>query len=279
KTREGRPIKIDGNKLSPTNQGKVNAIVEASVLTLYDKERLAGPQINGENSDWATLDSQVASKLKSAGSVKIVTNTILSPSTNKALGQLVEALGAEVVVHDPCSNYGITKANEFFYGAAMLPSYRFDRAEVIVSFGADFLGTWISPIEFAKQYSKGRKISTDKPTMSRHFQFESNLSLTGANADYRTPIKPSQSGLAVLGLYNLLAKKAGISAASGTSIEVKHLSKAADELWTNRGKSLVVSGSNDPDVQVIVNGINDLLGNNGQTIDYTSPANFRKGND
>src|SRR5690606_38111000 len=97
-------------------------------------------------------------------------------------------LGAEIVTYDASSNYGITRANEMFYGTAMMPSYRFDKASVIVSFGADFLGTWISPIEFAKQYSKGRKISTENRNMSRHYQFESNLSMTGANADYRTPI-------------------------------------------------------------------------------------------
>ncbi|MEX2593442.1 MAG: TAT-variant-translocated molybdopterin oxidoreductase [Anditalea sp.] len=279
KTREGRPIKIDGNELSPTTQGGKNAIVEASVLTLYDKQRLTGPQINGEKSDWATLDKQVSSNLSSAGPVRIITNTILSPSTERALGQFSEAIGAEVVTYDPLSNYGITKANEFSYGTAMLPSYKFDRAEVIVSFAADFLGTWISPIEFAKQYSKGRKVSKEKPTMSRHFQFESNLSLTGANADYRTPIKASQSGLAVLALYNLLARKAGVPTSAGTSLEVKHLSGAADELWAKRGQSIVVSGSNDPNVQIIINSINDLLGNNGQTIDYSKPAYFRKGND
>lgn len=279
KTREGRPIKIDGNKLSPTNQGKVNAIVEASVLSLYDQERLKGPQINGEQADWATLDSQLASQLRSAGSLRIVTNTILSPSTERALGLLVDALGAEVVTYDPSSNYGITKANETTYGTAMLPSYRFDRAQVIVSFGADFLGTWISPIEFAKQYANGRKISVERPEMSRHYQFESNLSLTGANADYRTPIKASQMALGVVALYNLLAKKAGQATAAGTSLDFNHLSTAADELWANRGRSLVVSGSNDPNVQIVVNAINDLLGNNGQTVDYTKPAYFRKGND
>jgi MoCo/4Fe-4S cofactor protein with predicted Tat translocation signal len=279
KTREGRPIKIDGNKLSPTNQGKVNAIVEASVLTLYDQERLRGPQINGEQADWATLDNQVASQLRSAGAVKIVTNTILSPSTERALGLLVDTLGAEVVTYDPSSNYGITKANESTYGTAMLPSYRFDKAQVIVSFGADFLGTWISPIEFARQYSVGRKISVEKPEMSRHYQFESNLSLTGANADYRTPVRASQMALGVVALYNLLAKKAGQATAAGTSLDFDHLSTAADELWANRGRSIVVSGSNDPNVQVVVNAINDLLGNNGQTIDYTKPAYFRKGND
>lgn len=279
KTREGRPIKIDGNKLSPTNQGGVNAIVEASVLTLYDKQRLSGPLAGGQKTDWASLDKEVASGLRSAGNVRIVTNTILSPSTEKALGQLAESLGAEIVTYDASSNYGITRANEISYGTAMMPSYRFDRAAVIVSFGADFLGTWISPIEFAKQYSKGRKISSENRNMSRHYQFESNLSMTGANADYRTPIKPSQSGLAVLALYNLLAKKAGISSPSNASVEVDRLSNAADELWQNRGKSLVVSGSNDPNVQIVINAINDLLGNNGTSIDFTKPVYFRKGND
>ncbi|AFL86279.1 Fe-S-cluster-containing hydrogenase subunit [Belliella baltica DSM 15883] len=280
KTREGRPIKIDGNELSPINGKGVSAIVEASVLSLYDKQRLTGPYINGEKSDWATIDAQVKSQLASAGSVKIVTNTILSPSTEKALAQFSEAFGgAEVITYDPISNYGITKAAETSYGEAVLPTYKFDQAKVIVSFGADFLGTWISPIEFARQYAKGRKISKEKPEMSRHFQFESNLSLTGSNADYRTPIKASASGLAVLSLYNALAKKAGAASYNATAIEVAHLDKAANELWANRGASIVVSGSNDPNVQIVINEINDLLGNNGVTVDFSTPSYFRKGDD
>ena len=206
KTREGRPIKIDGNELSPITKGKVNAIVEGSVLSLYDKQRVAGPMLAGAASDWTKIDAHVKSKLAAAGTVKVVTNTILSPTTEKALQEFSAAFGgAEVIVYDSISNYGITKASETFYGQAILPSYHFDKAKTIVSFGADFLGTWISPIEFAGAYAKTRKISKEKPEMSRHFQFESNLSLTGANADYRTPIKASQSGLAVLALYNALA--------------------------------------------------------------------------
>ncbi|MCH7399724.1 TAT-variant-translocated molybdopterin oxidoreductase [Belliella sp. DSM 107340] len=280
KTREGRPIKIDGNELSPINGKGVSAIVEASVLSLYDKERLAAPYVNGEKSDWATLDAQVKSKLAAAGSVKIITNTILSPSTEKALSQFAETIGgAEVITYDPVSSYGITKAAETSYGAAVLPTYKFDQAKVIVSFGADFLGTWISPIEFARQYAKGRKISKEKPEMSRHFQFESNLSLTGSNADYRTPIKASVSGLAVLSLYNALAKKAGAASFNAAAVEVAHLDKAANELWANRGASIVVSGSNDPNVQIVINAINDLLGNNGVTVDFSTPSFFRKGDD
>jgi MoCo/4Fe-4S cofactor protein with predicted Tat translocation signal len=279
KTREGRPIKIDGNELSPISKGGTNAIVEASVLSLYDKQRLSGPYINGAKSDWATTDAEVKSKLSSAGAVRIVTNTVLSPSTQLSLNQLAETMGAEIVTYDSISNYGISSAAKTSYGVEGIPTYHFDKANVIVSFGADFLGTWISPIEFAKQYAKGRKISKEKPQMSRHFQFESNLSLTGANADYRTPIKPSQSGLAVLALYNAIAKQSGASTVAGGAVEVGHLDKAAKELWANRGKSIVVSGSNDPNVQIVVNAINDLLENNGITVDFSKPSYFRKGDD
>jgi MoCo/4Fe-4S cofactor protein with predicted Tat translocation signal len=279
KTREGRPIKIDGNELSPISKGGTNAIVEASVLSLYDKQRLSGPYINGEKSDWATIDAEVKSKLSSAGAVRIVTNTVLSPSTQLSLNQLADTMGAEIVTYDSISNYGISSAAKTSYGVEGIPTYHFDKANVIVSFGADFLGTWISPIEFAKQYAKGRKISKEKPQMSRHFQFETNLSLTGANADYRTPIKPSQSGLAVLALYNAIAKQSGASTVAGGAVEVGHLDKAAKELWANRGKSIVVSGSNDPNVQIVVNAINDLLENNGITVDFSKPSYFRKGDD
>lgn len=280
KTREGRPIKVDGNTLSPVTKGGTSAIVEASVLSLYDKARLTGPYVAGQKSDWATLDAEVASKLKSAGTIKLVTNTILSPSTEKAIQALSDSLGGiEVVTYDTSSAYGITRANEVYYGSAVLPTYKFDAAQTIVSFGADFLGTWIAPIEFSKQYAAGRRVSKEKAEMSRHYQFESNLSLTGANADYRTPIKPSQSGLAVLGLYNLLAKKAGATAVSAPAVEIANLAKAAEDLWAKRGKSLVVSGSNDPNVQIIINAINELLGSNGSTIDLVKSSNYKKGDD
>ena len=280
KTREGRPIKIDGNKLSPINNGKVNAIVEASVLSLYDKERLTGPYLAGEKTDWASLDAEVKSKVSSAGNVKIVSNTVLSPSTLKALDLFSESVGgAEVIMYDPLSNYGIAKASESMYGQAVVPSYSFDKAKTIVSFGADFLGTWISPIEFAGQYAKTRKISKERPEMSRHYQFESNLSLTGANADYRSPIKASQSGLAVLALYNMLARKAGATTVSAPAVEVANLEKAANDLWASKGASLVVSGSNDPNVQTVIHAINELLGNNGTTVDFSTPVHFRKGDD
>src|SRR5690606_3050673 len=100
-----------------------------------------------------------------------------------------------------------------------------------------------------------------------------------ANADYRTPIKPSQEGSVLTALYNLIAARTGGSAVNASKIDVPNLQKAATDLLSARGKSLVVSGSNDPDVQLIVNAINNLLGNYGSTIDISSPVYMRQGND
>ena len=93
------------------------------------------------------------------------------------------------------------KANELSFGKAALATYRFDNADVIVGFGADFLSNWVNPTENARQYAITRKLF-DKKAMSRHYQFESTMSVTGSNADHRYKMKPSQHGAAVVSLYN-----------------------------------------------------------------------------
>lgn len=177
-------------------------------------------------------------------------------------------------MYDVLSADGILKANELSFGQRVIPSYNFSAADVIVSFGADFLGTWISPIEYAKQYSKTRKLSANKKTMSKHYQIESNLSLTGCNADTRLPIKPSEEGLYVAALYNALFGGLNVKTPSHEVIK-----KAATDLSQAKGKSLVVSGSNDPYVQLLVNKINSELGNYGKTIDLSTPSYQKQGSD
>lgn len=283
KTREGRPIKVEGNKLSKITQGGTNPQVEASVLSLYDKERLTSPLKNGSETDWATLDKEVSAKLAEiaakGGQIRLVANTILSPTTLKVIEDFTAKYGnVELVQYDTQSAYGITKSNQEVFGLAAVPSYHFDKADVIVSFDADFLGTWISPIEYTKGYSKTRKIGPKKKTMSRHYQFESNLSLTGANADYRTPIKPSEQGKAVIALHNAVASKTGNASVSGGG-DFANVGDAASDLVKAKGKSLVVSGSNDPAIQTLVAGINDMLASYGATITWKNYSNARKGND
>lgn len=284
KTREGRPIKIEPNKLSDVSGSGTSAQVEASVLSLYDKARLTGPSINKAAVEWAALDSQIKTKLETiasgGGKIRIVSKTILSPSTKGAIDEfIVRYPSTELVMYDPVSAYGMVKANELSFGKAVIPSYDFSKVKTVVSFGADFLGTWINPNKYSHDFIKTRKLDNGKKEMSRLYQFESNLSLTGANADYRTPIRPSQEGLAVAALYNLLASKASRPSISVPAVDLAHLKEAANDLWNSRGASLVVSGSNDVNVQVVVNAINDLLQNVNSIIDLKTPVYFRQGND
>lgn len=282
KTREGRPIKVNGNNLSSVTKGGTSAQVEASVLSLYDDARLRGPKSNGENATWEQIDDSIISQLDkiaaNGGNIRIVSNTVLSPSTLKSIEDFkTKYPTTEHVMYDQVSMSGVAIANERSFDIKASPSYDFSKAEVIVGVGADFLSTWGSPIENTYQYAQTRKLKDKK--MSRHFQFESNMTLTGSNADYRSMIKPSEEGAVIANIYNILAGKAGASAVSARKIEKETISKAANDLWKARGKSLVVAGSNDPSIQVMVNAINDLLGNYGSTIDLSTPVNYRKGDE
>ena len=284
KTREGRPIKVEGNKYSTISMGGTNAQVEASVLSLYDKERLTGPKKNGQSTDWATLDAEVISQLdgiaSKGGQIAIISSSIVSPTTKKAGMEFIAKYpNTKHITYDAISSYGISEANRRSFGTAMVPSYDFSKAKTIVSIGADFLGTWISPIEFTKQYSKTRKINDHHREMSRHFQFEANLSMTGSNADYRSAIKPSDEGAVVVSLYNGIAAKAGTQGVPPMASSAVHLQQAINDLWAHKGAALVVSGSNDPSIQTLVNGINSMLESYGATINTDAPVNFRQGND
>ena len=286
-TREGRPIKIEGNPLSSISKGGTTARVQASLLSLYDIDKLKGPKRGESDIDWATADREIVNQLNSVaskgGAIRIVTSTVLSPTTKAVVADFIAKYPTtRHIMYDANSVFGLVQANQSSFGKAVIPSYDFSKAEIIVSLGADFLGTWIAPLEYAKAYAQGRKIGAvggGKKTMSRHYQFETGLSMTGANADYRGTYKPSQEGLVALTLYNKVAQKLGTASAGGTPVTVQYLDKAAADLVRSRGKALVVSGSNDPNVQLVVNALNSLLQSYGTTIDLNAPVNYRQGND
>jgi molybdopterin-containing oxidoreductase family iron-sulfur binding subunit len=278
KTREGRPIKIEGNKLSKITKGGTNARAQASVLTLYDNTRLTSFTKNGKAESKEKVDAEILSKLQglNGGAIRIVSSTILSPTTKKLIAEFGAKYGnTQHVVYDASSASGLLKANQASFGKAIIPSYDFSKANVIVSFGADFLGTWISPVEYATQYGSRKKLgkskrSKDAYEIVKHYQFETNLSLTGCNADVRTPIKPSEEGAYVADLYNAL---------KGGSAKYPVVKQAAAELNANKGKSLVVSGSNDVNVQLVVNEINKMLNNVGTSVDTDTPSFQKQGDD
>ncbi|MBK9734393.1 MAG: hypothetical protein IPO92_05240 [Saprospiraceae bacterium] len=284
KTREGRPIKIEGNDLSSITGGGTSARVQASVLSLYDTSRFKGPKVKKDadwvDTDWIEIDKIVSPTLSSSKNIRIVTNTLLSPTAKKAMAEFVAKYpSTKIVTYDQVSASALLDANALNFGQRLAPSYHFDKADVIVSFGADFLGTWISPIEYAAAYAKGRKISDlARAEMSRHIQVESHMSMTGSNADNRILVKPTEQGVAIAHLYNEIV--AGGASSVGLNDKAKSaLSKVAKELKEAQGKSLVVSASNNLNEQLMINAINNSLGNYGATIDISVPSMQRQGND
>lgn len=283
KTREGRPIKLDGSNESPISSGALCAAGQAGILSMYDINRLANPLENGEEqSDWTKIDKKISSKLTSIaatfGGIRIVTSTNNSPSFANAVNIFKQKYPtSEVVTYDAISYSGLLIANEKSFGKRVIPGYNFDKAEVIVSFGADFLGTWISPVEYTKQWTKNR--NPKNGSMSKHYQFESILSLTGSNADVRIPLKESKEGIYVISLYNEIAKLAGVAQlpiTQNAELAGNAIKNSAKDLFAAKGKSLVVSKSNNADVQIMVNGINLMLGNYGTTIDLDNYSNQSK---
>ncbi len=285
KTRDGRPIKIEGNTDSSITRGGTSAVVQASVLSLYDVTRLRYPLAKGKEATWQAVDQQVMNGLSQAGGpVVLLTAPILSPSIKSAIEAfLAKYPGSRHVVYEPMSYNGLLLGNEKSYGKRAIPAYHFENAKSIVSLGADFMGTWLSPIAFTRQYIANRKIDQKNPEMSRHFQFESAFSLSGSNADYRYPHRPSDTAGILIALYNEVAAGVGQPTLSGGGLKdqklVKGVKKAAGSLLANRGASLVVSDNNNPDAQVLVNAINDMLGNGGHTIDWSVEVNYHSGID
>ena len=279
KQREGRPIKIEGNDLSSLTNGGTSAQCQSSVLDLYDTTRLRYPQANGKEATFEAIDKMIEDGMAAnAGKpVVLLTSSVTSITTKQIISEfLAKYPGSRHVQYDAVSYSGMILANQASYGKKAIPAYHFENAKVIVSLGADFLTTWLSPVVFANQYAQNRRIDEEKPVMSKHYQFESHYSITGANADERYLHKPSETGAVALALLGAL----GGGTSSNISGKVADgIKKAAADLSANKGAALVVCGSNDPNIQIIVNAINEAIGAGGKTIDWNSPVNYRQGID
>ena len=283
KTREGRPIFVKGNKSFGINQGATTPRMIASVLSLYNGARLQMPMADNKKTTWSSADSKIKKSLAEVvakgGKVRIMTKTTLSPSTDAILNEFVGSLAgadAKVVTYDPISYSGITKANQGSFGKAVVPTYNFDKAKVIVSISADFLTNWLLSTDYLPDYLSNRNPKND--WMSRHFQYESVMTTTGSNADVRVPIKPSEEGLVAAALYKHITG----GSVPGVSVpqEIMERTKvAAQELKANKGASLVVGGSNCSGTQTVINAVNNALSSYGSTIDMANPTNLAKGND
>ena len=309
KVREGRPIKLEGNPDDPLNRGALSARAQASLLSLYDTDRIKGPiaRVRADGSrrkevTWKELDTLVGDRLGIAkgGKVRILTGEIRSDSTQKLIKEFLApfASGAHLSL-DVTGMDDVTEGQQLSYGSSVVPNYHLESADVVVSFGADFLGSWNAPVPQAADWIKTRKLAQQNPgsaKMSKLFVVESMMSVTGANADERLPIRPGDElkvalavahELVIVGGHSGPGGSAAASALSGYSVEkvaeelglengAAKIKALANALWSARGRSLVLGGGVGArgeyalGLQVAVNFLNSLLENEGKTVDGTN---------
>lgn len=284
-SQDGRPQKIEGNKLHPSTEGTSSATMQAQTLALFDPDRAKFVTNKGEKkslkdfeSVWASLYEQF--KKNSGEGLAVLAGTFSSPT----LARLKESFKktfprATWVTYEPISDENIYKGLKIAYGSQLRPLYSFDKADVILSLDADFLMTESDSLINARKFSRGRKVESENDKMSRLYVVESGLSVTGANADHRQAVKTSQIGRFVLALARELSalgvKVEGLNGITGqpaVATDFKWVAELARDLASNRTKSLVVAGRKQPAaVHALVASINEGLGNVGKTVDYLKP--------
>lgn len=297
KARDGRPLKLEGNPNHPISQGALCASGQASLFDLYDSDRAPEPmqivQGKPKSSDWVVLDKDVREKIKSnAGKTVIVTKPLNSPTSKDLIAEFLKSIGGgkHLEVGFYGSESSIAKANEISFGKALVPNYHFDKARVILSIDCDFMGNFLSPVEFQRDFAKRRDLTQGNKAMNQFFAAETHPTMTGTSADQRIPLKPGDQRKFALVVARALSDL-GVGGAQGVSginleaaiaelgISKDLVQKVAKSLADARGASLVVAGGASAetadaiDLQIAVNMLNSMLGNDGKTID---PVNVRK---
>lgn len=273
KTREGRPIKIENNTIAGAKFA-ANARVHASVLSLYDSMRLKVTKVAQKDASWQEADLKIKGSLAEAkakgGQVVLLTNTLASPSTEKLIAEFIaKNPTAKHVIYDAVSESAALDAFEAAYGERALVDYDFSKANTIVSVGADFLGDWQGG-SFDSGYAKGRIPQAGK--MSKHYQFEANMTLSGAAADKRVPMTIANQKQALVKIYNVIT---GSAVSTGKVAGEDVVMKAAQQLKAAGSKGVLVSGIQDKNAQLLVLAINAALAS--EAFSTSGTRQIRKG--
>ena len=288
KTREGRPIKVDGNPDNPTNRGKVCAKGQASILNLYDPYRLRGPQhgtgsgrvgdVSWKSAD-ADISAQLAEAVKNGKEIAVITSGVNSPTTINLLRDFTARFTtARIYSYDLFNDASRRRAWKASYGTENLPVWDWSATDVIVALESDFLGTEGMVLEQIRMFTDRRDIM-ESNKFNRLYSVEGSMSLTGANADYRIRLRPDAQTSFVLALLNELLLVRGLAKAdtkvgdliAGMSLRrfaAEHelaesvLTHLVNDLLAHRGKAIVHAGNTLPEsVHILVNYLNEILGN------------------
>ncbi len=279
KSREGRPIKADGNPRHPASLGGSNIWIQACLLDLYDPDRAKEVTHFGQPSSWglflsALNDALQQQQQKQGAGLRFLTETVTSPTLGSQLQELLKKFPqAQWHQYEPINRDHVLEGARLAFGQYVSPQYDFAKASVICSIDSDFLYTHPERLRYARQFTDGRRVVIRGKQMNRLYAMESTPSVTGSMADNRLPLPDSEMDGAVRWLAHELGIEAGPPAQPPAEAHRKWISAMARDLKAHPGECLVTVGAyQPPPLHALEHRINDALGNVGRTVFYTTPA-------
>ena len=207
KNREGRVIKVEGNPLHPINEGKLCMRGQAALQAVYNPDRIKAPLLRDKNGwqpiSFAKAQSMLKYKTRDAAQkgsdrVRMLTEVVGNSQLTLFADALKKLNAAAPLVFEPFAYETQKTANEAVFGRKELVSYKMQDADVLVSFGADFLETWMSPVEYARKFKAMHALNNGQKVPFYHLS--PVQSLTGVNADYWVQCNAGSEGIVALGL-------------------------------------------------------------------------------
>lgn len=268
---EGRPTKIEGNPDHPASLGATDAIMQAAALELFDPDRSHSPLKDGEPASYENFLRDIAELAdhlaQTAGKGAAV---LVEASTSPTLKAQLEGLRRKypqmrIYRHDPLETPAVEDAARQIFGKPLVPAYNLDKVDVIVSLDADFLAEGPGRLAYARQFAQRRKVRARDDTMSRLYALESTPTITGAAADHRQAVKPSE----VEAITGALAKANGLNVSLEAGLALENLAgswvgAAANDLRAAGKKALVIAGEHQTAyVHALAMTINQRLGSAG----------------
>ena len=298
KNRDGRAIKIEGNPNSPISSGSTCARGQASLQGLYNPDRNRTPLKQNEfgrlaPTSWETGSDELSAKINELvsqgnGNRIVYLSNSISGTLNDLVDKWTKAIGAKHYTYESFSYDPLKEANKITFGIDEIPSYKIENADYILSFGADFLETWLSPTQYARGFSKLKTVKNGK--VGKFVQVEPRMSVTGASADSWIAVKPGTEVFLALGVANAIIKnraaKKDISLVAGmlsqytpekvsglTDVPAETINQIAKDFIKFKsvalGGGVALSGTNATETVVAINILNYLAGNIGKTVDFS----------
>jgi molybdopterin-containing oxidoreductase family iron-sulfur binding subunit len=280
----GRPTKVEGNPLHPASLGGTDAFAQAAVYGLYDPDRSQALLSLGEIRPWSAFLGEMRLVLEEerprrGAGLRILTETVSSPTLARQLGELLAALpAARWHQWEPAARDNALNGARMAFGSPVNAIFRLADADVILSLDDDFLACGPAQSRLAREFAARRREGASGGGMSRLYVVESAMTPTGARADHRKPVKAAD----IEAFARSVATKLGVGAPPGTAesggpFAADPIARAvADDLQRHRGRSAVIVGDGQPPaVHAIAHAMNGTLANAGRTVVYTDPIEAR----